>query len=191
MVFIVGLGNPGKIFYGTRHNIGFAYLDRLKKAGNFSKWENEKVFEAKVSKGKLFGKPVFLVKPQTFMNNSGRAVLKLAKFYKALPENIWVVHDDIDLNLGRIKIVKGKSSGGHKGVKSIIKSLKTKDFIRFRIGIGRMQKKKEKRLGKFVLEKFSQNEKKIMRKVFEKLDKAVEIALKEGVQKAMTEFNKK
>jgi len=202
MIIIIGLGNPGRKFFGTRHNLGFAFLNYLKNLGDFDEWQSKDLFRAKIAKGKLFGKAVILAKPQTFMNNSGEAVLKLFKFYKVLPENIWVVHDDIDLDLGKIKIVKGKGSAGHKGVESIIKSLGTKDFVRFRIGIkplkiserqvvnSKRQTVNSKKLEKFVLQKFSKEEKKILANTKKNFGLAIETALKENFQKAMTEFNK-
>jgi PTH1 family peptidyl-tRNA hydrolase len=191
MILIVGLGNPGKSFFQTRHNLGFAFVNTLKRLGDFSDWKMNKNFESKISEGKLFGKKVVLIKPQTFMNNSGKAVKKIVEFYKLPLENLWVVHDDIDLDLGKLKIVKNRGSGGHKGVESIIKELGSKDFVRFRLGIKPKEIPKNFNKKGFVLEKFSKEEKKIVKEIFKTTIQAVEIALKQGVEKAMSEFNKK
>ncbi len=149
MILIAGLGNPGKKYKKTRHNIGFGVIDELNK--------------------KSFQKDVILFKPQTFMNNSGQAVSK--KMSKLNPEKLIVVHDDIDLPLGTIRISKNKSSAGHKGVQSIIDQLGTQQFTRIRIGI-QPSDKKPQNTDKFVLEKFSKQEKKIIKLTIEQ---AVEI----------------
>lgn len=128
MLFIVGLGNPGEKYKNTRHNIGFRVIDEFREKNNFSEFRISQKFNAEISKGEIAGQSVILAKPQTFMNNSGKAV-------KSLLRNLFVIHDDIDLPLGKIKIVKNRGSAGHKGVESIIKELGTKNFIRFRIGI--------------------------------------------------------
>lgn len=188
MIAIIGLGNPGKKFLQTRHNLGFIFLDSLKRLGEFSSWQSLEKFEAKISEGRLFGQKVLLVKPQTFMNNSGKAVLKIKELYNLSDENIWVVHDDIHLELGRIKISRDKSAGGHKGIESIIQSLKTKSFVRFRIGIG--PKRKIKDLKKFVLGRFSRKEKEILAQTKKNFFVAIQLALKDNIEKAMTEINK-
>lgn len=190
MVLIIGLGNPGKKFLNTRHNIGFQFLDYLHTLGDFSWWEEKKRFKSLVAKGVLFGKPVILVKPQTFMNNSGEAVLKLVKNYKVRISNIWVVHDDIDLPLGSLKIVKNRGAAGHKGVQSIIDNLKTKNFVRFRVGIKPLKKIKIDKKD-FVLKNFNSQEKRILENVKENFARACELALQKNIQRAMTEFNKK
>lgn len=196
MILIVGLGNPKRRFILTRHNVGFSFIDHLKKLGRFGPWKVSKLLEAKFSKGKLFQKTVVLVKPLTFMNASGRAVLKIARYYKIPKENILIVHDDIDIEIGRIKISKDKSSGGHKGVASIIENLGSKNFLRLRIGIAPLSeseklKIKNETLEKFVLEKFSKKEIEVLKNVFKVGARAVKVLLKEGVEKAMSEFNKK
>ena len=127
-----------------------------------------------------------LLFPQTFMNRSGEAVRASADYYNIDPEDILVIHDDIDLPLGRIKVVGGSGSGGHKGVQSIIVHLKTKDFVRFRIGIDTgFQKNTED----FVLKKFTAKEKQSLKEVIEKTCQALETALKKGLNKVMNEFN--
>lgn len=144
MLLIVGLGNPGKKYQNTRHNIGARMVDKLPKRSGF-----------------------IVVKPKTFMNQSGKAVKALIKFYKIKPENLWIIHDDIDLPLGKIRISKGRGSGGHKGVQSIIDELGTKDFWRLRIGIC-PKEGKPKNIEKFVLQKFTKEEEKIVKEVIKK-----------------------
>ena len=167
MILIVGLGNPGKKYQDTRHNIGFGVIDKLQS---------------------LNLKKVILAKPKTFMNLSGKAVKSLIKKYKIPTANLWVIHDDIDLPLGKIRIVKNRGAAGHKGVESIIKELGTKNFVRFRIGI---QPKfgKPKNPERFVLQKFNKEEEKIVKEVIKKTAEAIEMILKEKIEKAMSKFN--
>ncbi len=191
MILLIGLGNPGEKFVNTRHNLGFDFLDYLYKLGNFSPWQEKKRLQSLVSRGLLFDKEVILAKPQTFMNNSGEAVVKLLRFYKVPLSCIWVVHDDIDLLLGSFKIVKNRGAAGHNGVKSIIQSLNNKNFVRFRIGIKPKKFPKNYNRKVFVLEKFTKKEQKVLEKVKKDFAKATKMALQNDIQKAMTEFNKK
>ncbi len=151
MKLIVGLGNPGIKYEKTRHNIGFMVLDILAESEQFD------------------SKKVKLIKPQTMMNNSGQEVKKIADYYKIKPEDILVIHDDIDLSLGEIKIQQSRSSAGHKGVQSIIDALGTKDFIRIRIGIKprNREQETENRIDteKFVIQKFTEEEEKIVEEI--------------------------
>jgi len=146
MVLIVGLGNPGREYEKTRHNIGFRVIDGL-------------------AKNKLSG--FVLLKPETFMNKSGDAVIEAVNFYKIEPADLWIIHDDIDLPLGELKISKNRGSAGHKGVDSIIKRLGTKDFNRVRIGICPESGKPEA-VEKFVLENFTKTEEETIKKVIER-----------------------
>jgi PTH1 family peptidyl-tRNA hydrolase len=168
MILIVGLGNPGKKYEKTRHNVGFRVIDELRF---------------------LNKKEVALAKPKTFMNLSGRAVKSLIAKYRLLASNLWVIHDDIDLPLGKIRISKGRGAAGHKGVESIIKAINSKNFIRLRIGI-QPKEFKPKNVEKFVLRKFNKDEEKIIKEVIKKSVEAIEIFLKEGLEKAMSKFNK-
>jgi len=192
MILIIGLGNPGKKYEFSRHNLGFLVLDRFSKK-NLFEFKSSKKFKSKISKGYFGGKRVILIKPQTFMNNSGKAVKSLAVNYKRQTTNIWVIHDDIDLPLGKMKIVKNRGSAGHKGVQSIINEIKSKNFVRFRLGINpkykTMKQWSDESLKKFVLKKFTKTEKGAVKKVVENCVKALEITLKEGLEKAMNEFN--
>ncbi len=188
MKIICGLGNPGKKFEKTWHNVGFLALDEFQKRNNFPKFKLVKKFESKISKKKINNEKIILVKPQTFMNNSGRAVKLLIENWKLEIGNLIVVHDDIDLLLGKIKISIGKGSGGHKGVQSIIDELKTKNFIRIRVGIC-PKSGKPKNLEKFVLRKIEKRKEKIIKEILKRTCKAIEILLKGNLEKAMQKFN--
>lgn len=167
MKLIIGLGNPGKKYEKTRHNIGFRVLDEVAAIFKF-----DKKFNAEMVKNKK----IIFAKPQSFMNNSGEVVLAIKKYYKIKPTDIVVVHDDLDLPLGEIRENFGSRSAGHKGVQSIIDFLDTKDFTRVRIGIGPCPEKIPSRLRhgfggqaeKFVLQKFSKKEEKELKEIIKK-----------------------
>jgi len=163
MIIIVGLGNPGEKYINTRHNIGFNVVDEIAKGNKFPEFKLSKKFNALISKEAN----LVLVKPQTFMNLSGKSVKAISSFYK--PKELIVVQDDIDLKIGEIKIVKNRGSAGHKGIESIIKELGTKDFTRVRVGI-QPEKGKPENIEKFVLQRFE--EKEIIKKVVEEIKKA-------------------
>jgi PTH1 family peptidyl-tRNA hydrolase len=195
MKIIVGLGNPGKKFEKTRHNLGFMVLDRFARKNKFPKFEMRKEFLAMVSEKKIEKEKIILAKPQTFMNNSGLAVKRILEILRTsniepLTSNLWVIHDDLDFPFGKIKISFGRGSGGHKGVQSIIDEIGTKDFLRFRIGIGKANNKAASNKEDFVLQKFSKKEEKALKEIFEMACQAIKMAIKEGVEKAMSEFNK-
>ena len=187
MIIIIGLGNPGKKFQKTRHNLGFIFVDYLKRKYQFPSFQIKEDLFSKISSGKILKEKVILVKPQTFMNLSGEAVKAIKDYFKVPSEQIWVIHDDLDLPLGKAKISKGKGSGGHKGVQSIIDSLKTKNFIRFRIGIMPKDKKVIKK--EFVLDKFSKEELRIILPLKKKLALALETAIEKGINQAMEIIN--
>ncbi len=132
---IVGLGNPGREYEHTRHNVGFWWLDEFAGRENIS-FRNEVKFHGQAARGQLNGMELALLKPQTFMNLSGRAVGAMSQFYKILPAEILVVHDELDLQPGVARLKMGGSHGGHNGLKDIIAQLGTKDFWRLRLGIG-------------------------------------------------------
>lgn len=136
MKLIVGLGNPGKEYLGTRHNVGFEAVDRLADLYE-SKWTNDEDRMSFVSKASINGETVLLAKPQTFMNKSGDAVLALFQYYKLTHENILIIHDDMDIGPGQLKLVSKAGHAGHNGVEDIQKKLKTDELARIRIGIGR------------------------------------------------------
>lgn len=136
MKLVVGLGNPGDKYRNNRHNIGFILLDRFAN-DNQLEWKFEKKFEAEIARLKTPDKDLLLVKPQTFMNNSGEAVRKILDFYNIPPKDVLVVHDEIDLPAGTTKMGRGMGSAGHKGVQSLIDHLGANDFERLRVGVGR------------------------------------------------------
>jgi len=199
MILIVGLGNPGIKYKRTRHNIGFRVLDEFQRENNFPDFKfsrlrqgyggQAKKFNTLISEGNIGRKKVILAKPQTFMNNSGQAVKNLTIHYSLPFINLIVVHDDIDLPLGKIRISKSRGSAGHKGIESIIKELRSKNFVRIRIGI-RNQELRIKNIEKFVLQKFTEEEEKIIKKIIKESCSVLKIILSEGLEKAMNKFNK-
>ena len=173
MKLIVGLGNPGDKYKKTRHNLGFLMVDYLA-AGD--KWKENKKANCLYIK-KLIGlEEVELIKPLTFMNSSGQAVNYIQKKHRLKPENILIIHDEIDLPLGEIRIQQGRGAAGHKGVQSVINQLGTKDFIRMRIGI-EPDKSQIIDTEKFVLEKFTSQEEKIVQATIKRATELVTAAL--------------
>lgn len=136
-LFIVGLGNPGKKYIHTRHNLGFLALEHLQKKWSGSEWRSEKKFQAELSEATYAGRKIFLVKPQAFMNKSGESIQTLLTFYKARPDNLIVLHDEVDIPFGRVKTTLSSRAAGHNGVKDIIEKLGTQDFRRLRLGVGK------------------------------------------------------
>ncbi len=185
MHIIVGLGNPGKEYEATRHNIGFIFLDYLAERNSLSfkgsKWQ------ADVVKDRLWGESLLLVKPLAFMNRSGQSVGKIAKFYNVEPENIIVVHDDLDLPLGRIKVTINRGAGGHNGIRSIMDHLGSKGFPRVKVGIGRPERSEV--VSKFVLSRFASEEKDLLGEQLQKIEEAVELIITSGPLKAMNQIN--
>lgn len=160
MIIIIGLGNPGEKFKDTRHNIGFEVLNKIKEENDFPDFAFSKKFNSQVSKGILNQEKTILAKPQTFMNSSGKSVKALTQYYKKA--KLIIVHDDIDILLGKVKFSKDSGSAGHKGVESVINNLGTKDFMRLRIGIVPL-KGKPLETEKFVLQKFTQKERLVIK----------------------------
>lgn len=160
MVIIVGLGNPGKKYVNTRHNIGFQIIDQFAKENKFPEFRLSKKFNALISEKEN----IILAKPQTFINNSGISVKKLAKLHRT---GLCIIHDDIDLALGKIRISKNRGAAGHKGVQSIIKELSSKDFTRVRIGI-QPEKGKPESIEKFILQKFKKEQREILKPAIKK-----------------------
>ncbi len=189
MILIVGLGNPGAKYKNTRHNIGFQAIDGLLRKNNSPDFKLSQKFNAEISEGILNKEKVILAKPQTYMNLSGKSVKFLTKAYAPSSNNLIIVHDDIDLPLGKIRIVRNRGAAGHKGIESIVKELKAKNFARFRIGIA-PQKGKPKNVEKFVLQKFNKDEALIVKMAIEKTIEAIEMTLKENLEKAMSKYNK-
>lgn len=188
MKLIVGLGNPGEKYEGARHNLGFVVLDALLQAltpVEKTVWKESKKFNSLMTKiGNLI-----LAKPQTFMNASGRSVSKIADFYNIKPGDIWVVHDEIDLPLEEIRIVKGRGAAGHRGVESIIKELGTEDFVRFRLGIGHPGLgSDDKEVERYVLASFGRGEKAKATRMVRKAIKSIRVALDKGLERTMGQF---
>jgi len=191
MILVVGLGNPGKKFKKTRHNLGFRVIKEFSKRSNFPKFKLSKKYNSLISEEISNGEKIILAMPQTFMNESGKAVKLLTKTYTLDSNNLIIIHDDIDLPLGKIRISVGRGSAGHKGVQSIIDRLGTKNFVRFRVGIRPQETKNRKqKIEKFVLKKINKEEEKILKKVIKRTCQALKMALKESLEKAMSEFNK-
>lgn len=199
MKLIVGLGNPGGKFEYTRHNIGFMVADKflrhkLPLLPSLKAWKLDTTFKSHI----YTHDDLVIAKPQTYMNLSGAAVSGIARFYKIAPEDIWVIHDDIDLPIGKIRIRKGGASAGHHGIESILKELGTSEFVRFRLGIGKGkleikgsadQNLHRQDVEKFVVSKFRDSEGGEVKKLIKHAVEALEIALKDGLEKAMNHFN--
>ncbi|HKZ37406.1 MAG TPA: aminoacyl-tRNA hydrolase [Chryseolinea sp.] len=177
MIVIVGLGNPGKEYEKTKHNIGFLFLDMIQTDWKFPKFHLDKHFTAEISKGTYEGQDILLVKPQTFMNVSGQAVLSIQQFYKLQPENFWIVYDELDLPWGKIRIRTEGSSAGHNGIKSIIAALGSEQFHRFRIGIQPEHFEPGQERQGTVLSKFTKEEQKQMVDIFEQVEEEMKTIL--------------
>ncbi|MCK9478421.1 MAG: aminoacyl-tRNA hydrolase [Firmicutes bacterium] len=182
---IVGLGNPGKKYLDTRHNAGFEMLDVVASAYNIK--VSKIKFRSLIGEGLICDKRVVLAKPQTFMNLSGESVGAIASYYKIPPQKIIVIFDDISLDTGRMRIRAKGSSGGHNGVENIIYHLKSDDFARVKIGIG----KPSNETVDYVLGKFSKNEVAALIETAKKIPDAIKAILTEGIDAAMNIFNSK
>jgi PTH1 family peptidyl-tRNA hydrolase len=180
-LLVVGLGNPGETYARTRHNLGFLVADLLA-ARLGSKFKAHKRSGAEVITGRLAGRPVVLAKPRCYMNESGRQVGPLAKFYSVPPADIIVVHDELDLDFGRIRLKLGGGEGGHNGVRSVAAGLGTKDFQRVRIGIGRPPGRKDP--AAFVLENFTAAERPEIPTICEQAADATELLIELGLEPA-------
>ncbi|MCD5397218.1 MAG: aminoacyl-tRNA hydrolase [Candidatus Pacebacteria bacterium] len=190
-ILIIGLGNPGEKYQKTPHNVGQQAVDALQENWQkygFSNWERKTKFKAEISRGEINNQKIFLVKPFTYMNDSGLPAVILKKYYKIKPENFWVIHDDVDLKIGTMKIIRDRSSGGHKGVASIIQNLKTKNIARFKIGICPEDKKPEN-MREYVLKALNKKQEKILKDIYPKVSESIEVAISESVEKAMNKFN--
>ncbi|HUO56341.1 MAG TPA: aminoacyl-tRNA hydrolase [Candidatus Paceibacterota bacterium] len=192
---IVGLGNPGEEYKGTRHSVGRMALEQFAKDNEFSTWKEDKRTVATVSKGAVGKNLGALVLPDTFMNKSGAAVSKYVKSLKAA-ERMIVVYDDLDLPLGTIKVSFNRGSGGHKGLESVTRAIKTKEFARVRIGIspksaaGKIKKPQgEEDVAEFILARFKESEQSDLKKVLKEASKAITTIITDGYMVAMNHFN--
>jgi PTH1 family peptidyl-tRNA hydrolase len=184
---IVGLGNPGRIYESTRHNIGFKVIDHLSQRNNISLHRSS--FEAMLGGGIIASEPVMLLKPQTFMNLSGESVRAIARCNHLDARDIVVIHDDIDLSFTRIKIKTRGGSGGHRGVESLISCLGEDRFVRIRLGIGRSQKQINE--AEYVLQPFAPEEQKQLDDMIGRAEYCVELVLAHGSETAMNILHKK
>jgi PTH1 family peptidyl-tRNA hydrolase len=190
MKLIVGLGNPGNQYAHNRHNIGFMCVAHFAKERDWSFEKKEGL--ARTAHGRLNGEEIVLARPQTFMNLSGEAVKKLVIKYRIKPEDLIVIHDEMDLRLGIIRIRRGGSSAGHNGVESIIRDLGTADFVRIRVGVGHPRDTEEgqRHVIGYVLGDFAGDEAEVIKKVIGEVDKAVVTFIEKGLDAAMNRFNK-
>lgn len=182
---VLGLGNPGRKYSKTRHNVGFMLVDLLAGRHGLKFLERRNYL---VSRGSIEGHGVVLVEPLTFMNLSGAAAREILRRYPARPDTLIVAHDDMDIDVGRIKIKAGGSSGGHKGIDSIIEHIGTRDFLRVRMGIG---KDPSMPGADYVLRKFQRSEVPLAAEMLEDAADAVEAIITEGPDAAMNRFNRK
>ena len=194
-MLIVGLGNPGKEYEETRHNSGRIILENIAKTNDFSEWKNDMKLKSLRSKGELNGEKVEFLLPDTFMNNSGNAVCQIINDKKKL-KNLIVIYDDMDIPIGSLKISFNRSSGGHNGLESVIKRVKSREFVRIRIGVsphtptGKIKKPSgEEAVLKFLLGSFKEDELKELKKLSKKVSEIITMISAEGKDKAMTLYN--
>lgn len=187
MKVIVGLGNPGSEYAKTKHNVGFMFIDAMAEKLGVSEWRDK--FEAKIAETRIGSEKVLLVKPMTYMNESGQAVGSIMSFYKLLPEDLIVVHDDMDIPAGTIRIRKKGSAGGHNGIKSILAHVGDEHFARVRIGIGRPLTGWT--VVNHVLAPFSNEDAPRIDEAIKYLEPAVECIINDDVDMAMNKFNPK
>jgi PTH1 family peptidyl-tRNA hydrolase len=184
---IAGLGNPGKEYRDTRHNIGFMTVDRIAERLGVAFTRTQ--FKALITDGRYRGQRIYLAKPQTFMNASGQALSALIKFYKIPLKNILVAYDDVDLPFETIRIKPSGGSAGHRGMKSIIQQLGTQKFPRLRLGVGRAYGSKQ--AADYVLKPFSKEESEFLSVYIDRAAEAALAFITEGIQHAMTEYNRR
>jgi PTH1 family peptidyl-tRNA hydrolase len=183
---VIGLGNPGGEYGRTRHNLGWMVLDELERRGRFARARREG--PAKIRIGSIEGLDVITARPQTYMNLSGRAGVHLVRALGVPVDDVIVVHDDVDLPLGRIRLRRGGSAGGQKGVDSLIRSWQTKDFLRVRVGIGRPPDGWE--TADHVLERFDPEERERLPRIVERAADATVALIRDGLERAMAEYNR-
>lgn len=195
MHIIVGLGNPGDEYVGTRHNVGWTMLSHVAEKYRMPAFIDSGKYSGEISEGSFEGSEVLMLMPHTYMNRSGGAVKKALALTGAAPASVVVVHDDIDLPIGTVKISAGRGAGGHNGIQSIIDTLGTKDFARVRVGIGKggllgmFKRPHGDALAKYVLGTFKGEEQKLIDEVKEKVADALVRIVRDGVEKAMNALN--
>jgi peptidyl-tRNA hydrolase, PTH1 family len=187
---VVGLGNPGSKYEFTRHNIGFRTVDSLAQDIEVE-FKKVKSYYSLISRGMINNYKVMLVKPQTFMNLSGRAVSKVVSYYKIPLQDLLIVYDDLNLELGQIRIRKKGSAGGHKGIESIMRYLNSEEIPRLRIGIGNPSVNFNFNCVSYVLSNFNNDKKDKIGKVIQLSTEAIKIVIEDGFEKAMRKYNRK
>jgi len=187
MILIVGLGNPGREYANTRHNIGFRVIDKLADLHNIPL--NQKKHKAIYGSGYIEGQKVILAQPQTYMNLSGESVRELVDFYKIEPEEIIVIFDDISLDVGQLRLRKKGSAGGHNGIKNIIAHLNSQDFPRIKVGVG--EKPAGWDLKDHVLGAFPKEQESLVKESIENAAEACKCMISEGIESAMNIYNQK
>lgn len=187
MKLIVGLGNPTREYEGTRHNVGFEVIDEL--VDKYGIALDTLKHKGMYGKGVIDGVSVILLKPMTYMNLSGESVSQVAAYYKIQPEDVLVIYDDINLDVGRLRIRKKGSAGGHNGIKNIIQHLKTEVFPRLRVGVGMKPERMD--LAKYVLSRFSHEEQILMQKGYDNACDAVAMMINDKTDQAMNLYNGK
>lgn len=185
MKLVVGLGNPGREYAGTRHNIGAGVVEALARRGQIDSWKEK--FSGLTADGVISGSRALLLRPMTYMNRSGKSVLAAAQFYQCQPADILIVSDDVDLPLGKLRMRSAGSAGGQRGLDDIIRSLGTQDIPRLRIGVGRPARGD---LASYVLSTFDESERPQVDEIVQRGANAVECWLKEGINAAMNSTNR-
>jgi len=194
MFIIVGLGNPGEEYTETRHNVGRMMVNALIKKNKFDELEKDKKYSSLATEGKIGKEKVLVLQPETYMNKSGLALKTLINSKKKA-EQLIVIHDDLDLPLGRFKIMFNRGSGGHKGVESVIRSIKTEAFIRIKVGVspttpsGKLKKPSSDKVLDFIIGEFKKPELETIKKESKKVVDAIEMIVTDGKEAAMGEFN--
>ena len=185
---VAGLGNPGRVYEGTRHNLGWVVLDAFARRHGLA-WKQSTEFKAETARWETGAGPLWLAKPQTFMNASGESVSALARYFKAGPESVIAVHDDLTIDLGLVKVSSGGSAGGHNGVDSLIRHLGS-GFVRYRLGIG-PKRPAEMDLADFVLARFPPDQLVVVSEKTESFAQGLEVLLTRGLQAAMNQLNRR
>src|SRR5579872_3143964 len=206
MKLIIGLGNPGEKYEKTRHNVGFMALDQFLKDFESEKetvwtdsakfksdiaeitWQHKKETPGTIPHGE---EKIILAKPKTYMNDSGLAVGLLVNFYKVSPEDVWILHDDVDFPIGSMRIRLGGASAGHRGIMSIIEQLGTDKFYRFRLGIGRPGESEHSGVSHYVLDTFTHEDHSKIRELLKRASKALQMGLEKDLESAMNKYNSK
>lgn len=184
MKLIVGLGNPGKKYEKTRHNVGFETIDKF--ANSLGIDIDKEGYKGLYVRTKFYDEQLVLLKPQTFMNNSGESIQEISSYFKIEPKDIYVIHDDMDFNPGTLKMKTSGSAAGHNGIKSVIQCLNTDEFVHVRIGIGKF----ENDIVDYVLSKPSKEDRQLIDEAEDRAIEAIKCSLKETIDKAMSLYNR-